>query len=75
MNIQVLFFVLVIAQVNCDCSMKNPCSPLKGLQFNKFNNYRVEFISYRCRGKSKSDFFLLLKIFFIKKKNQVFFGH
>jgi len=30
MNIEVLLFVLVVAQVNCDCSMKNPCTPLKG---------------------------------------------
>ena len=52
MNIQVLFFVLVIAQVNCDCSMKNPCSPLEGLQFIKL--YYVEYFFFI---KSKSDAF------------------
>ena len=68
MNIGVFFFLFVVAQVNCDCSMKNPCTPLKGLQFNKFNNYRVEFSSYRCRGKDKSEVFLPLKKYFISKR-------
>ena len=52
MNIQVLLFVLVVAQVNCDCSMKNPCTPLKGLQFIK-----LYYVEYFFLEKKKSDAF------------------
>jgi len=30
MKIEILISVLIVAQVKCDCSMENPCTPLKG---------------------------------------------